>query len=101
MSQHHFITGHAGRPITIVIGFDRPLRGFFCFVERNDCEDRDEFAYSNLEDPKLIGTMGMSKTLKHFEKRLADLGLSVPQSMFDESRRHRLGNVGNRSLSSQ
>ena len=96
MSQHVFDTRYQGRPVTVIVGFDRPLRAFFCFVERNDDDEGDEYVYSNLEDPKLATTMGMSKSLKHFEKRLADLGITVPASMFDQSEKDRLGNVGNR-----
>ena len=82
MSQHYFQTSYEGRSVTVVVGFDRPLRGFFCFVERNDAGDDEEFAYSNLDDPKLVHCMGIAKTLKHFEKRLGDLDLAVPRSMF-------------------
>lgn len=86
MSQHYFPTSYEGRSVTVVVGFDRPLRGFFCFVERNDADEADgeAFVYSNLDDPKLTHCMGMAKTLKHFQKRLADLGFVVPRSMFVE-----------------
>jgi hypothetical protein len=96
MSQHVFVTTFQGRPVTVVLGHDRPLHAFFCFVERSDDDDGEEFVYCNLDDPKLAGTMGMSKSLKYFEKRLADLGIAVPASMFDQSEKDRLGNVGNR-----
>ena len=97
MSQHYFQTSYEGRSVTVVVGFDRPLRGFFCFVERNDAGDQEEeFLYSNLDDPKLVHCMGIAKTLKHFEKRLGDLGLAVPRSMFSEAENDQRFNVGNR-----
>lgn len=99
MSQHYFRTTYENRPVTVVVGYDRPLRGFFCFVERADgaaTDDTDEFVYSNLDDPKLAASMGFSKSVDYFKRRLADLGLVVPASMFIESERDRLGNVGNR-----
>lgn len=99
MSQHYFSTSHEGRPVTVVVGYDRPLRGFFCFVERNDSgddEDGDEFVYSNLEDPQLVPSFGFAKELKHFRKRLGDLGLKVPESLFEQSEADQRGNVGNR-----
>lgn len=99
MSQHYFPTIYQGRSVTVVVGFDRPLRGFFCFVERNDAEEQEEeFVYSNLDDPKLFGSMGMARTLKHFEKRLADLGFVVPRSMFAEAEADQRFNVGNRCV---
>jgi len=98
MSQHYFPTSYEGRSVTVVVGFDRPLRGFFCFVERNDADEagEEQFVYSNLEDPKLAHCMGMARTLKHFEKRLADLGFEVPRSMFAEAEADQRFNVGNR-----
>jgi hypothetical protein len=100
MSQHFFTTRYEGRSVTVVVGFDRPLRGFFCFVERNDAngDDDEQFVYSNLDDPKLAGCLGMPKSLRYFVKRLDDLGLVVPRSMFDEAECDRLGNVGNRCV---
>ena len=81
----------------MVVGFDRPRRGFFCFVERNDADD-EEFVDSNLEDPRLFGSRGIARTLKHFEKRLADLGFEVPRSMFAEAEADQRFNVGNRCV---
>lgn len=54
MSQHHFASGLEGRSVTVVVGWDRPLRAFFCFVGRNDPDTgEDEFVYSSREDPVL------------------------------------------------
>jgi len=39
MSQHSFTTTLQGRPVVVVVGYDRPLRGFFCFVEKCDAVD--------------------------------------------------------------
>lgn len=97
MSQHYFPTSYEGRSVTVVVGFDRPLRGFFCFVERNETDD-EEFVYSNLDDPKLTHCMGIAKTLRHFEKRLGDLGFEVPRSVFTEAAADQRFNVGNRCV---
>ncbi len=32
MSQHSFNTTLQGRPVIVVVGYGRPLRGFFCLV---------------------------------------------------------------------
>lgn len=52
MSQHHFSTTHENRPILIVLGWDRPLQGYFMTVERLDVDessDEDRYLFSNLE----------------------------------------------------
>lgn len=104
MSQHSFNTTLEGRPVIVVVGYDRPLRGFFCFVEKCDAdadtdEDEDEFVYSNLNDLKLASCYGLSKSLDYFKGVLHGLGLQVPTSMFEQSELDMLGNVGNRCVS--
>ena len=101
MSQHSFNTTLQGRPVIVVVGYDRPLRGFFCFVEKcevDDAED-DEFVYSNLNDLLLASSYGLSKSLEYFKGVLHELGLRVPTSMFEQSELDMLGNVGNRCVS--
>jgi len=49
MSQHYFETTYANRPVTVTLGWDRPLGHFFMFIEKNDAaEDEVEILYSNL-----------------------------------------------------
>lgn len=90
---------------TVVVGYDRPLRGFFCFVEKCGVDDtaadddEDEFVYSNLNDLKLASCYGLSKSLDYFKGVLHELGLQVPASMFEQSELDMLGNVGNRCVS--
>ena len=101
MSQHSFNTTLEGRRVIVVVGYDRPLRGFFCFVEKCDADDteEDEFVYSNLNDLKLASCYGLSKSLDYFKGVLRDLGLQVPASMFEQSELDMRGNVGNRCVS--
>ena len=101
MSQHSFTTILEGRPVIVVVGYDRPLRGFFCFVEKCDADDggEDEFVYSNLDDLKLASCYGLPKSLDYFKGVLQGLGLQVPASMFEQSELDMLGNVGNRCVS--
>ena len=100
MSQHSFNTILQGRPVVVVVGYDRPLRGFFCFVEKCEADDDgDEFVYSNLNDLKLASCYGLSKSLDYFKCVLQELGLQVPASMFEQSELDMLGNVGNRCVS--
>ena len=101
MSQHSFNTTLQGRPVVVVVGYDRPLRGFFCFVEKCDAaaDDGNEFVYSNLNDLKLASCYGLSKSLDYFKGVLQELSLQVPASMFEQSELDMLGNVGNRCVS--
>ena len=95
MSQHLFRTEHRGQSVTILMGFDRPLQGYFMVIELDDA-DEDTWLYSNLEDPALIRYMGLPPTLEPFLERLAALGLQVPAAMVDEIRADGRSGVGNR-----
>ncbi len=102
MSQHYFTTTHHGRPITVILGWDRPLSHFFLVVEYNDSEadsqddetEQDEgILYSNLNDPNAWG-----KPLAYYRDKLTELGLAVPESMFTETLLDETFCVGNRNV---
>ena len=89
MSQHYF------RPVpntVILMGWDRPLQGYFCVIERGD-----ELLYSNLEDPILDENGGMSSILDYLLERIVERKLCVPQEMIDEIRADAAHNIGDRS----
>lgn len=99
MSQHHFDTTHEGRPIRVVIGWDRPLHYAFMYIERKDKDD-DEVTniYSNLDDGE-IKDLYQRPGLKPFERYREvprHLGIQVPESMFVQTKADYDGNVGNR-----
>jgi hypothetical protein len=80
MSQHTYITKHQGRPITIQMGWDRPLQGFHMVIWYMDqSSDDDQYLYSNLEDMDLPAAQPSS--LDPFLQRLIQLGIEVPSSM--------------------
>ena len=94
MSQHYF------RPIpsiVILMGWDRPLQGFYLVIEQADNDD-DTVIYSNLEDPNLQELGGMSSSLDYLLARIVDLKLNVPQAMINEIRADAAHNIGSRSL---
>lgn len=92
MSQHIFKTTRAGEPISVLLGWDRPLEYFFLVVEQLSVENNDEiYLYSNLDDPGAIDC-----SLDYFRQKLSELGISVPDSMFIEAESDRKHNVGNR-----
>lgn len=80
MTQHYYPTEHQGKPATILMGWDRPLQGFFMVIQADDNKG-DEYIYSNLEDPALIEFGGLPPCLDHFLAQLQALGLSVPDVM--------------------
>lgn len=92
MSRHIFSTEHQGRPIVVVIGWDRPLQYHFMTIQRMDAaEDEPDFLYSNLDEPN-----GTGLSLAYYRGVLERLGIIVPEGMFRESKADRANNVGNR-----
>lgn len=98
MSQHYFKTSHKGFPITVVLGWDRPIQHFFMQIEK-PAELVDDTArvldenllYSNLyeKDPFGHDLDYYHEVLKHFQ-------ISVPDSMFNEVWIDSVRNAGNR-----
>jgi hypothetical protein len=69
------------RPVTVAMGFDQPLQGFFMTIEPKDDDNPDAMPehgliYSNLDD-KDIPSPGLSPTLDHFRKRLREMRIDV------------------------
>ena len=98
MSQHYFETSHKGFPITVVLGWDRPMQHFFLLVRKPaELEDDtiqvldENFLYSNLyeEDP-------FGHDLDYYREILQRLQINVPDSMFGEVKRDAERNAGNR-----
>lgn len=105
MSQHLIKATHNGKPITILSGYDRPLRGFFLVVDLDeddpafvpsDENDDEGMLYSNLWDPELIEFGGLPPDYEHFDKALKELGLTIPDRMREEILKDQLNNTGNR-----
>lgn len=97
MSQHYFHTLHHGEPITVLLGYDRPLGHVFMVVERDQPrEDQDAYLYVNLEEPDAFDL-----DLEHFEAKLNELGIVVPRSMFEQVRIDQMNGVGNRMATHQ
>lgn len=92
MSQHHFDTTHNGQPVTITMGYDRPLRGFFMTIGSGGMPT----VYFNLDDPELTPWGGLPPILDPFLHRLRQLGLQVPAKMIAEVTNDQVNQVGNR-----
>lgn len=112
MSQHHFpAQTSSGRAVEVMIGYDRPLHGFFLVVcaaeletaamaDAIDAGDDEAFhaegvVYSNLDDVDLYDLRGLTLDLGYFKGKLDRLGISLPASIeteLHEDLRLRIGN---------
>lgn len=95
MSQHIYNTTRKGIKVQVLMGWDRPLGGFFLVVEDKQALD-DCYLYSNLDDPTLIPCMGLPRNIAYFQVKLVELGLHVPDQMIQEILNDQKNNVGNR-----
>ena len=95
MSQHIFNTSHEGQPVTIMMGWDRPLQGYFLVVMTDD-EAQERYIYSNLKDPVLTGCNGLPESIEYFCEKLTELGIEVPAEMLEGVEMDGIFNVGNK-----
>jgi hypothetical protein len=94
MSQHYFNTEHQGEPITVVLGWDRPLGHYFMLVERREpAPEQDDYLYINLDHADAF-----ELELDDYRAKLEELGIKVPEVMFDEVERDCIQRVGNRQV---
>ncbi len=96
MSQHTFRTTFRNRPVKVLMGWDRPLRGFFMTIDYLDNPKDEDIAYCNLDDMALIEFGGLPPTLDHFKAVLAKLKISLPELMLKEVQADGDANMGNR-----
>jgi hypothetical protein len=96
MSQHQYVLNHNGASARVLMGWDRPLQGFFLVVS-SDAED-DDWLYTNLGDPELFYCGGLPGDLEYFRAVLASLDIALPPRMLLEVERDREINCGNRSV---
>lgn len=95
MSQHIYKTVHSGRPVQVLMGWDRPLQGFFLVIEYLDkALYENNYLYSNIDDMSL--DCALPKALRPFLDRLATFGISVPQPMLQQVLADQAANAGNK-----
>lgn len=107
MSLHRFSTAHAGQPVSILMGWDRPLGHYFMVVEWDgprsedapiagpidDNSDEDTILYSNLDEPHPFNL-----SLAYFKAKLTEIGIRVPETMFEQVEIDRTNRIGNRHV---
>ncbi len=91
MSQHHFFTLHHDKKTHILLGWDKPLQGFFLVIEKED--DIDNPFWSNLDikdsHPKKLDTFIMI---------LKNMNIKLPDTIEQEVIRDSINNVVNKII---
>ena len=98
MSQHYYETTLRGETAIVMVGYDRPLQGFFLRVELGVQAEDSKPLYSNLNDRALRAFLGFPPSLGYFKNKLTELGLAVPDRVFQEVEDDGCSNVGNRHV---
>ena len=80
MSQHRIETTSQGRPVEVLMGWDRILSYYFLTVTRmdvpDDAPDGQETVYTHLDEPDAF-----PQSLDGYLDKLRELGITVPQSV--------------------
>ncbi|WP_038214443.1 hypothetical protein [Xenophilus azovorans] len=96
MSRHLLRLVHEGRKLTVVAGYDRPLRELYLHVVRDDDTASSEekvFVYDSLRDPGLDWT-----DINTVADQLAALGIEPPASLIEGIFLDQCLNAGNRMV---
>jgi len=88
MSQHYFETTRAGAPVTVLLGWDRPMQCYFLTVEDPQC-----IVYSYLGEKDAF-----RHDLEYYLEKLNELKIDVPLTMFEQASYDGMFNEGNRRL---
>jgi hypothetical protein len=108
MSQHYFETTYNGQPITVTLGWDRPIRHYFMVIQQHvpesrgddqsavddgatDEDDDDGILYSNLNQRNAFG-----RSLDDYRSTLQAMGIVCPGEMFEQVELDKCFSVGNR-----
>lgn len=94
--SRHFFDCELRLMVRVRLGYDRPLNQFFLQVERlagHADSDDSPFLYASIDDPDDSGT-----SLDYYRGKLEQLGLRVPDSMFDAVAQDAARNAGNRCV---
>jgi hypothetical protein len=110
MSQHYFETTHNGQPVTVTLGWDRPIGHYFMVIRQHspepqgadqnavddgatDEDDDDGILYSNLNEWDAFW-----KSLDDYRSTLKAMGIVCPGEMFEQVELDECFGVGNRHV---
>ena len=104
MSHHIFQTALNGRPVTVDLGWDRPLQYVFMIVSSQDLKDHPDddsspYLYSNLNDERL--PIQGTQSVEYFQDKLIELGISVPSIMLKSVQDDQDQDLGNKTVEYQ
>lgn len=92
MSQHHFYTQHDSVITHVLMGWDRPLQGFFMVIEKE--KDLDHPFWSNLSETD----HPHPRTLNPFLEVLDQLSIAIPTPMIEALLEDQRSNTGNKQV---
>lgn len=92
MTQHRYVTNRKGESVEVLMGWDRPLQGFFMLIERLGISDEnpDIYLYNNLDQE-----LPHPKELKPFLNALDELDIELPAGMVAAIEADKADNRGN------
>jgi hypothetical protein len=91
MSQHHFFIEHEGQKTHVLMGWDRPLQGYFLVINKEN--DTDSPYWSNLDV-----AISHPNALNTFFDVLARLNITLPDEMSQAIEKDAEQNKGNRQV---
>jgi hypothetical protein len=92
MSQHFCTTTMGSKTVEVLMGWDRPLQGFFMVIHDLEAPVEDDgLIFSNLDEP-----VSHPQVLDPFTDKLEELGIRVPAAMIEEVKDDQMWNVGNK-----
>lgn len=99
MTQRLIFTHHQNKPVTIVMGWDRPMQSYFLMIELDS--EESSFLYSNITDSQLAkknngNYFAPVRSLEYFQSILSDqFGLVIPEEFFKLVRDDKANDIGN------
>jgi hypothetical protein len=104
MSHHIFQTALNGRPLTVDLGWDRPLHYVFMTVSSQDLKDHPDddsspYLCSNLDDESL--PIQGTQSVEYFQDELTDLGISLLSIMLQSVQDDQDQDVGDKTVEYQ
>lgn len=93
MSRHTFHGTYQNEAVTVVIGWDPPLRGFFMNIDNGRHDENGMPLYTSLADAQTA--FGHTQSLDHYLQVLKTFGIELPEEMVAALEQDRVNNAGN------
>ena len=93
MSQHFFNTTYQEKPVIVLIGYDRPMQGFFMVIDYSSGDEEEGYIYSNLFEEETH-----PNDLGNYQVKLEELGIRITDEMFKELEFDQINRIGNKTV---